>query len=85
MLVCYILTFVNKCRGVVKVVLCCKKLVEMTKNQKNLLCRGVEKLHRHKKMMPFSVRLTLRWVLEPRFPASDPVLALWLEGEESCV
>lgn len=43
MLVCYILTFANKCRGVVKVVLCCKKLVEMTKNQKNLLCRGVEK------------------------------------------
>ena len=43
MLVCYVLTFVNKCGGVVKVVLCCKKLVEMTKNQKNLLCRGVEK------------------------------------------
>ena len=43
MLVYYVLTFVNKCGGVVKVVLCCKKLVEMTKNQKNLLCRGVEK------------------------------------------
>lgn len=24
-------------------------------------------LHRHMKMMPFSVRLTLRWVLKPRF------------------
>lgn len=43
MLVYCVLTFVNKCGDVVKVVLCCKKLVEMTKNQKNLLCRGVEK------------------------------------------
>ena len=43
MLVRYVLTFVNKCGGVVKVVLCCKKLVEMTKNQKNLLIR--EKHH----------------------------------------
>ena len=43
MLVGCVLTFVNKGGGVVKVVLCCKKLVEMTKNQKNLLCRGVEK------------------------------------------
>lgn len=43
MLASYILTFVNKCGDVVYVVLCCEKLVEMTKNQKNLLCRGVEK------------------------------------------
>lgn len=31
-------------------------------------------LHRHKKMMPFSVRLTLRWVLEPRFSSIGPRL-----------
>lgn len=31
-------------------------------------------LHRHKKMMPFSVLLTLRWVLEPRFSSIGPRL-----------
>jgi len=75
MLVCYVLTFVNKCGGVVKVVLCCKKLVEMTKKIRRTCFVGVWKnLHRHKKMMPFSVRLTLRWVLEPRFSSIGPRL-----------
>ena len=43
MLVCYILTFVNKCGGVVKVVLCCKKLVEMTKKSEELALSGCGK------------------------------------------
>lgn len=53
-------------------------------------------LHRHMKMMPFSVCLTLRWVLEPRFSSIGPRLdsmvrrwrvlcvILWLSMETIC-